>query len=95
MDRLLQYVNSPLLLVILAVLGLAYAIHSRFSSKAPLPDLPWVGKEDGKMFAEARASISSFGKSHSWLKEGYEKVGIDLLLKHWILTVPCSTRKKG
>ena len=57
---------SSLAITAFAILGLAYTLLSRFSSNGPLPDLPWIGKEDGKLFAEARASIASFSNSRKW-----------------------------
>lgn len=73
MERLLDYLKSPVAVVLLAICGLAYALHSRFSSRDALPDLPWVGRADGQIFAEARASIGSFSNSRKWLAEGYSK----------------------
>ena len=73
MDSLRSYLTSPLAITAFAVIGLAYALLSRFSSNGPLPNLPWIGKEDGKLFAEARASIASFTNSRKWLAEGYAK----------------------
>ncbi|KAK4548532.1 hypothetical protein LTR36_009442 [Oleoguttula mirabilis] len=73
MDRLSDYLTSPISIVLLAVCGLAYVLHSRFSNNGALPDLPWVGKADDQLFAEARASIASFSNSRRWLNEGYTK----------------------
>ncbi|KAK5127729.1 hypothetical protein LTR08_004229 [Meristemomyces frigidus] len=75
LEGLSAYLTSPLAIAVFAVLGLAYALLSRFSSHIQLPDLPWVGKEDGQLFAEARASIASFTNSRKWLSEGYTKYG--------------------
>ncbi|KAK5119965.1 hypothetical protein LTR85_007041 [Meristemomyces frigidus] len=73
MERLSDYLTSPISIVLLAICGLVYALHARFSSKEILPDLPWVGKADAQIFAEARASIASFNNSRKWLSEGYAK----------------------
>ena len=73
MDQLTERLTNPFAILLLTFCGLAYALHSRFSSRAPLPGLPWVGKDNSQLFAEARASIASFTNSRTWLHEGYHK----------------------
>ena len=43
------------------------------TSKAP-KNLPWVGKDTSKFFAETRAHLSSFKHGVKNLADGYEKV---------------------
>jgi hypothetical protein len=74
MDALLDRVSAPAVIASLA-LFLFYALYASITSKSEVPsDLPWIGKDSSKLFAETRASFSSFGNVRKWLGEGYEKV---------------------
>ena len=60
------------------VLFIFYILYTQFTSKSTLPsDLPWIGKDSSKLFAETRASLRSFNNVRQWLGEGYEKVGAE------------------
>jgi hypothetical protein len=67
--------------VLFAVVSLVY---SRVIARSTTPkNLPWIGKEPGKLFAETRAHFSSFSNVRQWLNEGYEKV-IGLTVLHLV-----------
>jgi hypothetical protein len=62
--------------VLFAIVSLVY---SRVTAHNTTPkNLPWIGKEPGKLFAETRAHFSSFSNVRQWLNEGYEKVTCSL-----------------
>ncbi|RDI89562.1 hypothetical protein Vi05172_g121 [Venturia inaequalis] len=62
------WVWMPLLFVIVST------IYSRLTATLPPPsDLPWVGKDSSKTFAETRAHLASFSNVRQLLHEGYNK----------------------
>jgi len=62
------------ILVIGSLSFLFYVFHAQLTYKPEFPpNVPWVGKDSSKFFAESRAMISSFNNARRWLAEGYEK----------------------
>jgi hypothetical protein len=63
---------------VLAIVAIGLAVYTVFSSllsRQKFPkDLPWVGKQDGALFAVTKAKFSSMNNTGSWLADGYAKV---------------------
>jgi hypothetical protein len=70
MERLSSpFIWMPLLFVVISML------YSRVTARLPPPaELPWIGKNPSKMFAETRAHLMSFNNVRQLLNEGYNKV---------------------
>jgi hypothetical protein len=65
--------------IIISVVGsllcLVFVFHIQLIHKYKFPsNVPWVGKDSSKLFAEGRTMISGFNNPRRWLAEGYEKV---------------------
>jgi hypothetical protein len=57
---------------------ISYMLYSRLTYKPEIPsNLPWIGRESSKHFAEMRATFSSIGNTRKWLAEGYKKVCLE------------------
>jgi hypothetical protein len=84
MERLSSpFVWTPLLFIIISML------YSRLTARLPLPaELPWIGKNSTKIFAETRAHLTSFNNVRQWLNEGYNKVWSYVLNHTSLLTQP-------
>lgn len=65
--------DGPILAFTIVSLLLFFIAKLAFSDQ-DFPSLPWVGKDDSKSFAAARATYSSTSNVKNWLAEGYQKV---------------------
>jgi hypothetical protein len=51
-----------------------YIAYGQLTYKPQIPsNIPWIGKDSSKLFAETRAMIPIFGNVRKWLAEGYKK----------------------
>ena len=75
-ERLIAlFIVGPLFLLI------SHILYAQLTYKTEIPsNLPWVGKNSSKLFAERRAAIQSFANTRKWLAEGYEKVYFKVVL---------------
>ena len=77
-DSLLQLLSHRGILYPLCFVVVAW-FYSRVTSCKSLPEeIPWVGKDSRKLFAETRAHFTSFTKVRQWLGEGYAKVCLEM-----------------
>lgn len=74
MDSLFELLRGFPIVLPVVVIVLAVILHAAFQKSAVPDSLPWVGKADSGLFAETRASFSSFNNVRQWLAEGYGKV---------------------
>jgi len=73
MDGLAERLSNPLVFFPI-ILVIVSVIYSQCTAGEDLPhNLPWIGKESNRLFAETRAHFASFTKVRQWLNEGYEK----------------------
>jgi len=74
MIDVLDYLTRPAVAVPLVIV-LLYKAYAQLTAISPVPtDLPWIGRDFGKIFSETRAHLSSFNNVREWLAEGYGQV---------------------
>ena len=74
MIEIFDFLTRPAVLITLLGLLLVQVYRSLSSQSEIPPELPWIGKDSRKAFAETRAHFSSLTRLQYWLAEGYEKV---------------------
>ena len=80
MIDLLEPVTSHLVITSI-LLFLATQLYISLSAETKTPEnVPWLGKDPGKLFAETRAHFSSLKSLPKWLADGYENVSVNELL---------------
>lgn len=73
--------DRPLVVFIVVNLLLLVVFRSTSSSGQKYPNnLPWIGKDNTKLFAATRATFSSINNVNKWLSEGYQKVMRDSIM---------------
>ena len=74
MAYLTELLSTPTALIYVTFI-IGIFVYRRFNAKSQYPQhVPWVGRDDSKYFAIARANLKSLSSGWELLKDGYEKV---------------------
>ena len=79
MIDLLAPMTLPIIITSLCLFVIIQLFFSLSAETKTPENVPWLGKDSRKIFAESRAHFSSFVDYRKWITDGYENVRIRVL----------------